>query len=109
MDPNTDLDAGPHTDPKLGIQDIIMSHFANLICFETYPPPRTLNQKSMVELVTKIIFEGRMDGGHKHRNFFPSMFCEQIFLGLTSCHCYKEVYLSRSSSLSSSSSLATQL
>jgi hypothetical protein len=35
MDPNTDLDAGPHTDPNLGIQDIIMSHFANLICFET--------------------------------------------------------------------------
>jgi hypothetical protein len=39
MDPNTDLDAGPHTDPNLGIQDIIMSHFANLICFETYTPP----------------------------------------------------------------------
>jgi hypothetical protein len=59
IDPNTDLDVGPHTDPNLGIQDIIMSHFANLICFGTFttpPPPRTLNQKSMVESVTKIIF-----------------------------------------------------
>jgi hypothetical protein len=118
MDPNTDLDAGPHTDPNLGIQDIIMSQIANLNFFETEPPPphppppppRTLNQKSMVELVTKIIFKGRMDGGHKHRIFFPSIFCEQLFLELTSCHCYKEVYLSRFSSLSpSSSSSATQL
>jgi len=49
MDSNTDLDTGPHTDRNLGIQDIIMSHFANLICFETDPPPRTLNQKSMAE------------------------------------------------------------
>ncbi len=39
MDSNTDLDTGPHTDRNLGIQDIIMSHFANLICFETEPPP----------------------------------------------------------------------
>ncbi len=45
MDPNTDLDAGPHTDPNLGIQDIIMSHFANLICFETYNPPKNPKPK----------------------------------------------------------------